>query len=87
MKHKTSVISALAVLTAQAGIPTTALAQDAAGLEQACQGVMQIEDRAALQDELSALLGSDPNNQCITLIVSLLGEGPLAEVVDRTFPY
>lgn len=80
MNKKLTALSALAVLTAQAGIATSASAQEAVDLEEVCEIYRQIDDRTVLQQELSLLLQNDPSNQCIDVIVSLLGGGPVAQV-------
>jgi hypothetical protein len=96
---------ALAALTAEVGMPVSALAQEVDDLTEQCEYIWDIRgDRNALQRELDLLLGGSSNalscrfdtpeelrntceEQCIGLIVSLLGDTPIAEIPGPVDPY
>lgn len=86
MKRKSvGVVSALSMVLVQAGVSPTALAQEAVDLEQRCAYYREIDSRAQLQRELEILLEQQPDDQCIPLIVGLLGPIPVAEVLDPIY--
>lgn len=84
-RRSIGVISALSIVFAQAGVSPSALAQEAIDLEQRCSYYRSLEDRGQLQTELEDLIRRNPGDECIPLIVDLLGPGPLAEVEENTY--
>jgi hypothetical protein len=84
MQRKISTLTALAVLTAAVSSPMPGVSQTGVSAE-VCE-FYETMDRSTLQQELSRLLETDPNNGCIDYLVSLLGGSPVAEVVP-TDPY
>jgi hypothetical protein len=105
MKKSVGTLVALAALTAEVGMPVSALAQEVDDLTEQCEYIWDIRgDRNALQRELDLLLGGSSNalscrfdtpeelrntceEQCIGLIVSLLGDTPIAEIPGPVDPY
>ncbi len=79
MSQKT-LATALALLTAQAGLPSSAAAQDSFRWEQQCQEWRRIDDTAELQAQLEFLLLNRPDDPCIEYLVSRLGGAPTASV-------
>lgn len=78
MKNKISLLSALALVTAQVGAPASAIERDATTIFLQCDYFYSISDRILLQNELGILLALDPNNECIDVIVQMLGGSPNA---------
>ncbi len=83
MKRKSvGVVSALSMIFIQAGLDPSALAQEAEDLELRCAYYRDLGSKEELQRELESLLETDPDDQCIPLIVGLLGPVPVAVVTD-----
>ncbi len=87
MIKKTTVISALTILTAQVGMTTTAQAQDSLRWEWRCDYIRQFDDVATLQRQLEFLLLNHPDDPCIGFLVRRLGQAPLGQVVGAQPPY
>lgn len=87
MKTRTSALGALAILTAQAGLPANAqgAADTAASIEERCEIYRNIDDRAALLLELERLLDEFPEDPCVDVIVALLGGNPVAELTEEPY--
>ncbi len=80
-KKGIGVLSALSLVFSQAGVESTAQVQEAEDFETRCGKYQAMESRAELQNELELLLASAPSDDCIPVIVSILGS-PLARVGD-----
>lgn len=77
MKQKT-VVAALALITAQAGLPSSVAAQDSQRWEQQCSEWRRITDTSELQAQLEYLLLNRPEDPCIDYLVGILGGPPRA---------
>jgi hypothetical protein len=89
MSAKIGVVAAMAAMAVRVGIPDVAYAHERIAFERQCEIYKNIDDRSELQSELERLLRIDPDDQCVGVIVGLLGGSPVALVggVPETEPY
>ena len=86
-KKSVGIVSALSIVLSQAGVAPSALAEEAEDLEFRCTQYRDVWNRTELIEELEDLLLRRPDDDCIPVILALLGPAPVAEGPDTTTSY
>lgn len=79
MKSKTTILTAIALLISSVPMSANIQTEFDETLLERCNEYRQLE-RSELQAELEDLLLRDPDDECISFIIALLGTPPIAQV-------